>query len=404
MTSLQTPLRLATLFALGLTLGLFGCKRPDADAATDGAPQPAETLTAGQLISQALDLTKTAAVAEPPLERTSTRTDREKYLEAVGLALEKLRNVPAGSRFAGDPPVSMFPIERAPEVLRLGRLFAVDLADAVDRNEPERAAAVLRAAFNCSDYLSTESVSASVAAAGVADMLGTGLVSVGKQLDSHLSERLIHELDRLESVTQSATAALDNERARLAAWCKSLSESKESKQIDELVQGVTGQSSGRFQADEQLLRNLRQFAKRTSGESDSIPADVIAQECELAVSTATQVLGAASEGRAAPLVLPDPAQHPLAVLYLSVMRPWLEAAPTIAALRLESLRLLKLHIQILALGLPDTLDSFGETAKSPVNGQPFQYRKSDTEYELLRPRLAPPKAGTTTSNDRSIKG
>lgn len=365
---------------------------------------PADSLTAGQLISQALDLTKTAAVAEAPLERTSTRTDREKYLEAVGLALDKLRKVPVGSRFAGDPPVSLFPIDRAPEVLRLGRLFAVDLADAVDRNEPERAAAVLRAAFTCSDYLSTESVSASVAAAGVADMLGTGLVSVGKQLDSHLSERLVQELDRLERVTQSATAALDNERARLTTWYKAQSASTKPKQVDELVQSVTGQSNARFQADEELIRNLRQFAERVSGQPNLIPANVITRECELAVSTATQILDAASEGRATPFVLPDATQHPLAALYLSALRPWLEAAPTIAALRLESLRLLKLHIHILSLGLPDTLESFGETAKSPVNGQPFQYRKNDTEYDLLRPRLAPPKAGTTSSNDRSTQG
>lgn len=369
---------------MGAVILAAGCREPIASSKEAAVLQPAPEVmrSGGELVAAAAAALKVSGIPEPPLAAESTRQQRQEYLVATEEALSTLRKLPAAGPDAPAVGDTLIPHDRTSEVLALGKLLAVELADAIDRSDAKRTEDALRLAFIYSDSLYKDSIAAACAGASVADSLVLGLKSVAGQLDSPLTTKLIETLDSIERHPPQPSAAIAESQNRIARWLKKVKAINESPKVADLL-FVAG-------ADQHMrLTSTPEFQKALKGlEVDGrIPADVLAKESELVVERVAEYLHAAGSGERPTLNSPELSAHAIAALYISVVRPSIEAAPRLGQMRLENIRILRLAIRILSADSPDDLSSFGEDAVSPVNQMKFRYTKTKGGFELERPRL-----------------
>ncbi|MCH8274505.1 MAG: hypothetical protein IH851_06930 [Armatimonadetes bacterium] len=386
--------RWALLAAASVVAGCTGSGPSPASGDGSENEEP-PTLAAAELLPQVLAALQVSGIPPAPLGIEATRSEREEYLLAVEKAVGLLAKLEDSDDLRPSPDPVMAPPFRGDEVMTVGRVLAVELADAIDRSDPERAAAALRAAFRYADFAAGESVAAALSAEGVAETLALGLRSVGRQLDTELTERLTAALHELESAPPVFSTTLQNEIERLDAWHAGVSAMTDPITVDQLIASVAAGTIGRPPVMEALEEAIRDLADERVGDRNTLTARVVSEEAGVAYEEARRVLDAASDRTAVLARWPDPAEHPIATLFLRRMRPWLEAASKLKEVRAESLRLLSLHIRLLASEPPDTLESFGEEAMSPASGLPFEYIRTETGYELARPPHQVSGAGTT---------
>src|SRR5207253_3099260 len=155
---------------------------------------------------------------EPPLSPKSTRTQRQEYLLATEEALSNLRKLTSAPAARVVISPSLLPENRGDEILAISRLLAVDLADAIDRSNPGRAEATLRVAMRYADMVSCESVSSWVTAGAVSDSLAQGIKSVGRQLDSKMTDTLRRVIDEVDKKPPNSSKAIEGTMARMSAW------------------------------------------------------------------------------------------------------------------------------------------------------------------------------------------
>ncbi|MGI8922803.1 MAG: hypothetical protein ACR2HJ_01980 [Fimbriimonadales bacterium] len=332
------------------------------------------------LLASTLEALRYPGIPEAPLSSTSTRQQRSDYLIATEAAMAHLLKLPGarGSLMAHGP--ALIGPDRTAEILSVSRLLAVNLADAIDRNDPARAEQILRTAFVYGDAMSRQSIEEWLASGAVADTLAQGIKSVGSQLDSLMSDRLRGVIKELEGKGPSHTAVLSATAGRLTRWRTRLQLSSAPVKVGQLVHLAGGDPNGRPNVDDELAQSIEAFAG-----SDTVSAQVVREESRLVVDSALANLRTNKSS----LEL-DRKAHPIAALYMSLIRPSLEAAAILPKVRHENLRLLSLTLRLLLADRPNDLTSFGNEALSPVTGMRFVYKRTAIGFELQRPR---PPAG-----------
>ncbi|HWP30709.1 MAG TPA: hypothetical protein VNK96_03145 [Fimbriimonadales bacterium] len=378
------------IFPLGLLLA-SGCN-PNKTVLPDGAsaqpPEPPHkiTHTANELVNEALQSLQVSGIPEPPLNAKSTREDRTTFLLATKKCLQALLMLPQAETSTFVPPPNLVPPNRTEEILVLSRVLAVELADAIDRNDAKRAAAALRAAFHYADYVASESIASALAASAITDVLISGVKTVSSQLDASMTEHLLNTIEEVANSPAPIESTFQNEKARLRKWKDTLAHSKQPVSVAQFLSKIKEFLSAENRLNPDTEKMLRAFAKKTSKKSESLPPALLAQGASLAYRRVEETLAAALKGKPTPNLDLDPKSHLIASLYLWRLKPWLINAKDLDAIRQENFRLLALSIRLLSMELPDSLQTFGENAISPVNGLPFEYKRLENDFELVRPR------------------
>ncbi|MBA3726806.1 MAG: hypothetical protein H0W86_10225, partial [Armatimonadetes bacterium] len=287
------------------------------------------------LLASALEALRYPGIPEAPLSSTSTRQQRSDYLIATEAAMAHLIKLPGtrGGLMAHGP--ALIGPDRTTEILSVSRLLAVNLADAIDRSDPVRAEQILRIAFVYADAMSRQSIEEWLASGAVADTLAQGIKSVGTQLDSAMSDRLRGVIKELEGKGPSHMAVLDATAVRLTRWRMRLQRSSAPVKVGQLVHLVGGDPNGRPNVNAELAKSIEAFVG-----SDTVSAQVVREESKLVVAS---VLAHLRDGKTS-LEL-DREAHPIAALYMSLIRPSLEAAAILPKVRHENLRLLSLTLR-----------------------------------------------------------
>lgn len=384
---LPGPLKCAFgIFAMvgGALLGGFACegeRPPPAPSASSPVPPPA---TPSEYVQEALSVLQSGGIPPAPLGAEATRQERKDYLLAVeraSRALEGLLRV-QGSREV--PPPSLIPPARTEEVLALGRVLAVELADAVDGGDRERASQVLRMAYRYTDFAGSESIASALCAEGVTEVLAQGLYSVRKQMDGELARQLVEVINDLLQQPYPIEEVISHELERVKAWRKSLVESKETLTVDQLLTTLAPGMGRRRPPIEPMAQELRDYLYRRTGQKDVVPPELLKEQTQLALQEVERIYEGARRGVVLPVDGGKIAQAPIASLCLAPMRTWLESAGKLPLLRKESLVYLRLYVKLLSQPLPENLDLFGEEALNPLTGHPFYYKKKEDGFDLLR--------------------
>lgn len=356
----------------------IGCSR---DPSAGAKPPPAAPPPASALIEQAHQALALTVGTPLPLSRESTRRDREAYLQTAEIALKALLSLPSAER--DKPP----PNRVTPEALeQASGLLAVELADAVDRDEPGRVARAIRAAYSYADYWSTTGVTAWVLASAVPERLAAGVRSVAAQVDADVVETVTRTLDAISVAPPDAKTAIEATRARILEWRTKLNGDTS---VEALLKAYGTSADGRPSLSEDLAEQVRAFAER-QGDANHITGKILVQEADLAVAALTDFLDRAARGEASQIEKPSPKENPVALLFVLFFRPDVEMAPHLLALRQEGIQTLALTVRIIAAGLPSDLSSFGELAISPVSNLPFGYKVEGDTFVLERPRRTNP--------------
>lgn len=360
-----------------LAVFAIGCGK---EAPPPAAPPPVVELSSDQLIAKALDGLKVPGVPDAPLSTTATRQERGEYLlatEAPRKSLEELLIAPVPNL---QPSNTLLSADRTDEILAFSRILGVQIADAVDRGNADDAKKAFFIGFRYADLVSRTSVGDWVASGAVADGLCQGIKSAAKQLDSKTAAALRQAVEDLNAKAPDPGGTILETVNRIKSWAAHTGSSKEDVSAEQALMEIASNTSGR-QLPTPAVEALK---KRTA--NGVLSAAFRAKEVILAQVRAEEFLNGARSGSTMQLRVPDPAVNPLAALYLSVLRPNIEAAPKLAEIREENLRLVALTVRIIAAGMPADLTAFGQDAISPVSGMRFEYKKSGDSFELVRPR------------------
>lgn len=368
------------LAALSLAL-LPGCRK-DTTAGAQPKPNaveaPTPQRTAAELIRAAHNALAVAPGMPAPLSLTSARKDRQEYLQGMEQPLALLLDLPNSEGreqpFEDEVPPDLFE--------RCADLFAVELADAIDRDQPDRASQALVAAFAYADRIGTRSVSQWVRANGLADRLCVGIRSVAPQVDEQMAQQINETLRQIADWKVDPKPAIEFSKRRIEEW---RNQEIAATPVDKLLTTYGTSLNGRQVLSQELANKIRGFAKKL-GDSQTLAAAALQAERDLAADAVLSFLNAAQQDPTVVLQLPDAAQHPIALLFVLYFRSDMEMAPRLIPLRLESIRLVSLTARILATGLPKDLTPFGEDAVSPVTNLAFGYKVEGQSFELVRPR------------------
>jgi hypothetical protein len=369
------PLRLQCRylpFVLAVAAASCGCNIGSGNAPSE-PESPASSFSADEVIVAAADKLMAAHVPGAPLAPGVTRRQRSDYLLATEEALRLLK----GLANAGPPRhvVSGFLEDRGStqRIIGIGSLLAVELADAIDREDTRRAFETVRLAYTYADCASSEGVADWEAAGAVSDCLVRGLKSLGTFLDAKFSAVLRQAVLEAGRGGPDPVAVIKLEVTRISSW-QAATERVGDVRVEQLLRSV---GSAR-RPSPALVNALRRFAA-----NGTISKDLISAESRLAAAVCERY--AMGHGRVA-LAIPEAEKHPLAALYLEQIRPSIEAAPYLAQLREENLRMMALSVRLMEADPPNDLSAFGEDAISPVSGMKFGYRKLGGGFELIRPR------------------
>ncbi len=382
-------LRLATLVLI--VAAIPGCN--DTAQRTDrtmGAPPAAAPAPAGpqDAIAAALQSLQVAGIPEAPLKPGVTRSDRERYLLATAKAVEALRFFGKFDGTPPPPPLALGAPNRTEEVAALAPVFAVELADAIDRSDPARAANVLRSALSYGDYVAAESVAGGITAGTVADYLTMAIRTTSKQIDQSMNEALRQSLAPFAARTGIGTVARNAEIARLQAWVGSLQPDGPAVPLESVLRTVR-EAGARKPIPPEIGESLVSFTEKHSQKTDSIPAAVIVDEAKMAVGIAVSMLENFNKQVSEPILWPtiDVVAHPVASLYFAPINPYSNQASEIGALREEGIRMIELAIRLSHLSqLPADLRELGDDSVSPYNSQVYRFHLVEGGYELTRPR------------------
>jgi len=381
--------KLVAIFILGaLWMGCNPNKPSPSDTADHPSQEPPSNFarTANELVNEALRSLQVSGIPEPPLGRRATREERTEFLLATKKCLEALLMLPQAKPGTFNPPPNLVPPNRTEEILVLSRVLAVELADAIDRNDAKRAVTALRAAFHYADYVASESIASALAASAITDILISGVKTVSSQLDASMTERLLNTIEETSNTPAPLDDTFRNETARLRNWKDSLVQSKQPVSVSQFLSKIKEFTSAENRLKPDAEKMLRALAKKTDRKTENLPPTLLAQGASLAFRKVEETLSGARKGKPIPNLDLDPKAHPIASLYLWRLKPWLTSAKDLDVIRQENFRLLALSVRLLSMELPDSLQAFGEAAISPVNGLPFEYKRIENDFELLRPR------------------
>ena len=307
--------------------------------------------------------------------------EREAYLQSAQTALKALLDLPDAK--PSSPPST--PLDRD-TFEQASVLLSIEVADAIDRNQPERLSRAIRAAYAYTDYWSTAGVASWVFAAAMPERLAAGVRSVAAQVDTNLVEFAMKTLDTLTTNPPDPKIAIEGTRRRILEWRQNL---KGQMRVDSLLKAYATSADGRPSLSQDLVAEVRSFAKR-SGSAEYISQYMLLQEADVAISALMNFLDRAAEREDARIEKPAPEQHPVALLFVLFFKPDIEMAPKLVALRQEGIQILALTMRIIAAGMPADLSSFEHLAISPVSKLPFGYKVEGDTFVLERPRRANP--------------
>jgi hypothetical protein len=293
------------------------------------------------------------------------------------------------ANYEGDPepagPALMAP-NRTEEVASLSPVLAVELADSIDRSDPKRAATALQAALNYADYVARESVAGGVTAGTVADFLTMAIRTTAKQIDPQMNQALRETLAPFVAREGIGAQARKAEATRLRAWVLSMNAEGPPVPVEAIL-SLLREAGMRKPVPPEVAASLQRFSERHSPSPNSIPAAVVIAEARMAIDMAISMLDAIDEKLPLPNGSIDVEAHPVASLFFARINPLSNQAGDIGKLREEGLRMIELAIRLAQLHeLPEKLEEFDETAKSPYNGLLYRYRAVDGGFELERPR------------------
>jgi hypothetical protein len=271
----------------------------------------------------------------------------------------------------------LLPEDNTHEILLISKMLAVEFADAIDRSQPGRAAGAVQLAFDYADSVSRRSVPDWTASGAVADTLALGIRSVHEQLDEKTAEELLLKIAALEKSAPNPNISLVSDAKRIKRWLESIEANKRPVQ-PETVPHMTGMDpSSRAYSAPEFQKSIEALAP--NGE---ISPDVFYAECRIAAEQAEIYL---LEPRG-PIPTVDGSRHPIGALVMTMLNPTVQAAADLAKLRQESLRLLALTVKLSGPSPPDDIGMLGEEAISPVSELPFEYRRTNGSFDLVRPR------------------
>jgi hypothetical protein len=369
----------AYLFLTGIIpLAVASCTQEPPAMPPPMAP-PQIRFTKSGLIEAAVRDLQLPGIPDAPLSSSSTRQQRDEYLLATESALRALKDLPGAD--AGKPHLekTLLPASRSDEVLAIGNLLAVELGAAIDRSDQMRAAAALRLAWAYANTVGEECIENWVVSDAIAESMCRGIKAVAGQLDDKSSALLRSTLSELQTKFPSPDTAIRGTLSRLKAWQIEQSNLPPATP-EQVLHEVAGQE--RIASNPALLAALR---SRAAGDG-MLTAAIRTNESRITEKAVSDYLEeVAAGGRPVPISI-DSGTHPLAALYLAALRPSLDAAPGLTALRKEGVQLVGLTIRIIAAELPKDLSGFGEDATSPMSNLKFEYHRSATEFELVRPR------------------
>jgi hypothetical protein len=353
----------------------------DRDPHGGAKPPPAAPTPASAVIEQAHQALALAAGRPLPLSRASTRREREEYLQSAAAALKALLSLPSAER--DKPPPNSVTRETLEQV---SGLLAVELADAVDRDHPDRVAGAIRAAYAYADYLSTSGVTAWVLTSAVPERLAAGVRSVAHQVDADVVETVNRTLDAISAAPPEPKTAIEATHGRILDWRAKLNGDTS---VEALLKAYGTSADGRPSLSEDLEEQVRAFATR-HGDANVISGKTLQREADIAVAVLTDFLDRAARGEPCHIERPSPKEHPVAFLFVVFFWPDVEMAPHLTALRQEGIQILALTVRIIAAGFPPDLSSFAELAVSPVSNLPFGYKVEGDTFVLERPRRTNP--------------
>lgn len=357
---------------------MLGCDRePPAAAKPPPTPPPA----ASELVLRAHQALALAAGGPPPLSSESTRREREAYLQGAEAALKALLALPEAK--PDGPPTNQISRETLEQV---GALLAVELADAIDRDQPERLSRAIRAAYAYADYWSAAGVTMWVLSSSIPERLASGINSVADQVDANLVTAATDTLDALLARQPDPKAAIEASRRRILEWYEKL---KGDTPVEALLKAYATSADGRPSLSDDLAEEVRAFAVR-AGNPKILSYETLQKEAKVAVAALTNFLDRAALVEDARIENPSADGHPVALLFVLFFKPDIEMAPRLVALRQEGIQILALTVRIIAAGVPADLSSFGELAISPVSNLPFGYKVEGDTFVLERPRRTNP--------------
>lgn len=366
-------LLLAMLGLAALAICLAGCMGRAGSATLKGDP-----LLSREAISTLVNASLQASgTPEPPLSAEATRTARREYLNATEAALTSLARLPEAKQEKRPSTARLLLEDQSSRVLTISKLLAVELADSIDRSDAPRAERTLRLAVAYADSVAIRSIPDWTASGAVADTLALGIRSVEPQLDDDLAGQLSAVLESLIKSAPNEDLVLAADAKRIRSWMDSISASTESVRVESvpLMAGVDPD------ARTPLAAEYRE-ALAVLAPDGMIPHEVMVAESRIA---ADLTAGYLNDPRG-PVPSIDETRHPISALLLSILKPTITAAPDLANLRSENLRLIALTLKIAAAHQPDDLTAMGEFAISPVSGLPFEYIRRESGFDLVRPR------------------
>lgn len=344
-------------------------------------PAPAPVRNADELIADSLTGLRLNGIPDPPLSPVSTRNDREAFLVATEQPRELLRALITAEVPPAEVGAELFGKDHTQETSVIANALAVELADAIDRGDEEGAKRALFAAFRFADVVARNSVADWMTACGIADALCQGIRSVAPQLTTKLASVMRQAVEDLNAKAPDANTAILNTSNRIKNWSGAATQNSAPISVEQAVMECLSDTAGRQPSTPMVLEALK--AKSQNG---MLPAAFRANQVRLASDMVIAFLDGARSGSTVSYVLPDAKAEPLAALYVASLRPSIEAAPKLSAIREECLRLIMITVRIIAAGTPDNLSGFGDEARSPVNGMLFEYRKTKDGFDLTRPR------------------
>jgi len=356
-----------------LALNSGGCFSPaGSKPLADRPPTTKQSLAA--LAAQSLG---SAGVPEPPLAHDATRLTRGEFLAATEVAFANLAKLPHAPVEEPEESNKLLLEDQTSQVLQISKLLAVELADAIDRAEPQRAGDTLRLAVAYADFVATRSVPDWTASGAVADTLALGIKSVSSQLDEDLVDRLVKVLQDLEKQSPQPESVLVSDSRRILRWFDSVKANPDPVPVESvpLIAGIDPES--RTRPSDEFLAKVKKLAPE-----GKVPHSAMVVECGMA----SQFAAAYLVDPKGPVPAIDASLNPIAAYIYSILMPTMAAAPDLVALRQENMRLIAMTLRIAIAEQPVDLNSFGKAAISPVSGLIFEYVPTQTGFDLVRPR------------------
>ncbi len=371
----NSPLRYVTalLGIAAIALSGAGCL-----SRAGGEPYKSEpVLTKQALASLVAHSLGSAGVPEPPLARDATRAMRKEYLASAEDALLQLAKLPKAPTDRPSASSRLLLEDQSAQLLEISKLLAVELADAIDRVDPQRADDTLRLAIAYADSVATRSVPDWTASGAVADTLALGIKSVADQLDEEVVERLTRVLADLETRPPAPELVLASDSRRILRWFDSVKANPDPVPVESvpLIAGVDPEARSR--PSDEYMETVKKLAPL-----GRVPHEAMVVECGMA----SQLAAAYLVDPRGPLPAIDGSRHPIAAFIFSILTPTVSAAADLVELRQENLRLVALTLKIAISEQPVDMASFGESALSPVSGLKFEYVPTELSFDLVRPR------------------